>query len=172
MFCGGGGIGVMSMVDRSNRSNLRVGNTPYISIHWKLSFIYTQGYLEKYKLSAGEIKRYATPKYACAKASTVLLLTLFIIIFFFSLLLYKTFKTGSVAIRRVFNECLGTRGPLQLYSSFFFFFFDLCPNFHLKKKEGVLVKRYSIFVRSIASNEYRANLDEKNMAERSCFAIR
>lgn len=57
-FCGvGGGGGVMSMVDRSNRSNLRVGNTPYISIHWKLSIIYTQGLPKKYKLSAGEIKR-------------------------------------------------------------------------------------------------------------------
>ena len=54
-FCGGGGV--MSMVDRSNRSNLRVGNTPYISIHWKLSVIYTQGLPKKYKLSAGEIKR-------------------------------------------------------------------------------------------------------------------
>lgn len=123
-----------------------------------------KGYLRNISFRQARLNdRYATPKYACAKASTVLLR--------FFLLLYKTFKTGSVAIRRVFNECLGTRAIIFIF--FFFFFFDFCPNFHLKEERGR--SRQTLFdIRSIYRIErVSSKLRRKRIwLKRSCFAIR
>lgn len=157
----------MSMVDRSNRSNLRVGNTPYISIHWKLSVIYTQGLPKKYKLSAGEIKRQIRHAEIRLRESVHGFAPLF---FFF---IYFT-RHLRLALLRL-DECsTSAQGPGDRcnYIYLFFFLFLLLrslPEFPSKRRK----RAFSNVIRYSFDLSHRTSIEQtqtkKNMAEKIWF---